>query len=183
MPSKQNRGYFHREVIDVLERNSKSYKKLNEILIIAISYTRKGEEGMMSNIVFYDDEAGGEIKREKIEPIKASYDLGTLGIWESIISDERKKVKFDKLEKIQVKNVEIPPSSIVIPCSFKRHALGYVETVSSLGRTNRIEEGRQISEVFFRPIQDGIVEKGDLLTVLNILYARPEGEPTPAEKK
>lgn len=135
----------------------------------------------MSKIVFWNDK--GEIERQDIETTVTSYDLGTLGIWESVISQEDKKVKNDKVEKITIKKIKLPPRAIVIPCIFKRHALGYVESVGSPGKAKKIEEDREIKEVYFRPVSDGEIKTDDLLAVLNVLYARPKGEPSQSEMK
>lgn len=60
----------------------------------------------MVKIVFWNDE--GEIEREDVETTVASYDLGTFGVWESVISNENKEVETDKVEKISIKKLKLP---------------------------------------------------------------------------
>lgn len=136
-----------------------------------------------SNMVYWKDEERGEIRREKISFEKTSYDLGTLGAWEPVIADERVEVKKGEEVTIRVKEIKIPPHCIIMPCSFQRHAMGYVQSVGAPGKPKKIEEDREINKAIFSPVMDGVIEEEDLLTVLNLLYARPKIETSRSESK
>jgi len=57
--------------------------------------------------------------------------------------------------------------TISLPCAFCHHALGTVLNVQSEG-VALVESKRNISSIVFLPILDGMIEKGDLLGVINV---------------
>lgn len=68
---------------------------------------------------------------------------------------------------IKIEKVEFPPNSICIMLARMRHALGAVLEISRY-----VEKVRWADQVIFLPICDGVVKKGDLLGVVNVIYIK-----------
>ncbi|MGC9444452.1 MAG: DUF22 domain-containing protein [Candidatus Methanospirareceae archaeon] len=124
--------------------------------------------------VYWEDEIGGKTCELETVAYRYGYSVGPHGEWEMIIAQEDKDVQKDKTVTIQIEEVEIPPKSIILPCSTLRHALGVVLLTGSVGEPKAVETRRFIHDVVFLPISDGTVHKGDLLSVINVLHATPE---------
>jgi len=124
--------------------------------------------------VYWKDKIGGETERLTTEAFSYGFTVGPHGEWEMLIANEDKEVKKNELVDIKIKEIELPPKAIVLPCNIMRHALGIVSSLSSVGEPKNVEERRVIDEVFFHPIFDGVVNSGDLLGVVNIFYASVE---------
>ena len=124
--------------------------------------------------VYWKDKIGGETERLTTEAFSYGFTVGPHGEWEMLIAKEDKEVKKNELVDIKIKEIELPPKAIVLPCLIMRHALGIVSSLSSVGEPKNVEERRVIDEVFFHPIFDGVVNSGDLLGVVNIFYASVE---------
>ena len=91
-----------------------------------------------------------------------------------LVAAEEKEVKANQPVNIKIEKIEIPPESIVFPCSFMRHVLGFVVSLVTVGMPKKIEKRRQVNEVIFHSIYDGKVSEGELLGVINVFYAHPE---------
>lgn len=120
---------------------------------------------MEFNIVWLKD---GEIKRITLDGENYEYTIGTKGGWRMLIANEDVKVEKGKQYKIKIKDVDIPPDTISIPCSCMRNALGFVEATGKSGRPGLVEEKRKIDFVVFTAIEDGEIKNGDLLGVVNV---------------
>ncbi len=124
--------------------------------------------------VYWEEEIGGDTGVLETAAYSYGYTVGPHGEWEMLIAREDKEVQKDTSVAIKIEEVEIPPKSIVLPCPTLRHALGVVLSVGTPGKPTAVEERRVIKEAIFHPISDGTVHKGDLLTVVNVLYAALE---------
>jgi len=124
--------------------------------------------------IYWKDKIGGETERLTTEAFSYGFTVGPHGEWEMLIAKEDKEVKKNELVDIKIKEIELPPKAIVLPCLIMRHALGIVSSLSSVGEPKNVEERRVIDEVLFHPICDGVVNRGDLLGVVNIFYASVE---------
>ena len=120
------------------------------------------------DIVYWKDTIGGEIEKMSVKAFPYGFNLGTRGEWEMLIADQDTKVEVNKARIIKIRHVSVPAGTIVLPCYFTRHALGYVPSLASVGKPYKIEEKRILNEVLFHPIADGEVRKGELLAVVNI---------------
>jgi hypothetical protein len=124
--------------------------------------------------VYWKDEIGGETEALATTAYSYGYTVGPHGEWEMVIAQEDKAVKKDETVTIKIKELEVPPRSIILPCPMMRHALGVVISVGAVGKPVCVEERRVIDQAVFLPVSDGRVRKGDLLSVLNVFYATLE---------
>lgn len=124
--------------------------------------------------VCWKDRIGGEIEKKVIEAYSYGYTIGQHGEWEMIIADEDKEVKKNELVTIKIKEIEVPPKSIVLPCFISRHALGIVSSIATIGPPKPVEERRIFNIAIFHPLFDGTVCKDEYLSTVNIFYAAVE---------
>ncbi len=124
--------------------------------------------------VYWKDKIGGETERLVTEAFSYGFTVGPHGEWEIVIAKEDKEVKKNELVNIKIEEIDVPPKAIVLPCFIQRHALGIVPSLATVGKPTPVEERRVLDEVIFHPICDGVVNKGELLTVVNIFYAAIE---------
>jgi hypothetical protein len=107
------------------------------------------------------------IEREGLTAVPYHFTLSNEGKWEMFISAENIEVKKGEVEEISIQEVIIPENSVALPCVFCHHALGVVLKAKHMG-VALVETRRKITSVIFLPIQDGMIEKGDLLAVINV---------------
>lgn len=120
------------------------------------------------DLVYWKNTIGGDVEKMSVEAFPYGFTLGTRGRWQMLIAAEDVEVEANRAVVIKIREVRIPADVIVLPCYFMRHALGYIPSLASIGRPYKIEEKRTIKEVFFHPIADGKIRKGELLAVANI---------------
>jgi hypothetical protein len=124
--------------------------------------------------VYWKDKIGGEIAKLETEAFSYGFTVGPHGEWEMVIANEDKEVKKSEPVNIKIHEIKVPPKSIVLPCPIMRHALGVVSSLAAAGKPMPVEERRILDEIIFQPICDGVVHKGELLCVVNVLYASIE---------
>jgi hypothetical protein len=124
--------------------------------------------------VYWKDKIGGETAKLVTEAFSYGFTVGPHGEWEMVIAKEDKEVKRNEPVNIKIHEIEVPPKSIVLPCPIMRHALGIVSSLAVAGKPMPVEERRVLDEVIFQPFADGKVCKGELLCVVNVLYAAIE---------
>lgn len=126
------------------------------------------------NYVYCKDKIGGETEKQEVEAFSYGFTVGPHGEWEMLIAKEDKEVKKNELVNIKIEEIELPPKAMVLPCNIMRHALGIVSSLAAVGEPKNVEERRVLDEALFHPICDGVVNRGDLLSVVNIFYASVE---------
>jgi len=124
------------------------------------------------NIVYWKDDIGSQIERINKKMEEYAYKIAGIGEWRALIADENKEVEEGKPVIIRIKKVEFPPNSICIMLARMRHALGAVLDVLHAGKPKYVETVSYADRVLFLPIHNGIVEKGDLLGVVNVIYVK-----------
>ena len=107
------------------------------------------------------------IERENVSAVPYYFTISTEGKWEMLISAEDVEVKKGEVIQIPVKKTVIHQNAVALPCAFCHHANGVVLKVQSEGVV-LVESERNISSIVFLPILDGMIEKGDLLGVINV---------------
>ena len=116
----------------------------------------------------------GNIYRERMKTKVFGYTRSHIGVWELLIADERVKVKKGDVVRIKIKEVNLPPNTVVVPLSFMRNAYGTVLDVVQLGRPRKVEEEKKIQQAVFLAVEDGWIEEGDLLGVINVYFVGVE---------
>ena len=107
------------------------------------------------------------IERENVSAVPYNFSISTEGKWEMLISARDMEVKKGDVIQIPIKKTVVYENTVSLPCAFCHHALGTVLKVQSEG-VALVESKRNISSVVFLPILDGMIEKGDLLGVINV---------------
>lgn len=107
------------------------------------------------------------IERENVSAVPYYFTISTEGKWEMLISAGDVEVKKGEVIQIPVKKTVVHENTVSLPCAFSHHALGTVLKVQSEG-VALVESERNISSIVFLPILDGMIEKGDLLDVINV---------------
>ena len=107
------------------------------------------------------------IERENVSAVPYYFTISTEGKWEMLISARDLDVKKGEVIQIPVKKTVVHENTLSLPCAFCHHALGVVLKVKTDGVV-LVENERNISSIVFLPIQDGMIEKGDLLGVINV---------------
>lgn len=125
-------------------------------------------------LVYWKDKIGGEKEKLSTEAFNMGFSVGPHGEWELLIAKEDKEVKKNELTTVKIEEIELPAKSIAVPCIIMRHALGVVYALSAAGKPMKLEERRVLDEVIFLPLFDGKIGKGELLSVVNVLYASIE---------
>ncbi len=119
------------------------------------------------NLVYKSD---GEVKRENVEISEYWYRRWNIGEWYPLIADESVEVARGKCVFVGIRDVELPPNTIPVPLYMMRHALGVCIDVLQPGRHRMVEERRHINRALFMPAFNGVIEKGDIIGILNIYY-------------
>uniref|UniRef100_A0A7C3M9X7 DUF22 domain-containing protein n=1 Tax=Archaeoglobus fulgidus TaxID=2234 RepID=A0A7C3M9X7_ARCFL len=120
-----------------------------------------------ANITWRDN---GNIYRERAKIEAFGYTRSHIGVWETLIADEDVSVRKGDVVRIRIREVKLPPSTVVVPLSIMRHACGTVLDVVELGKPRKVEEEKRIKQAVFLAVEDGKIEKGDLIGVINVYY-------------
>jgi len=107
------------------------------------------------------------IERENVSAVPYHFTISTEGKWEMLISTGYVEVTKGDVIQIPIKKTVVYENTVSLPCAFCHHALGTVLKVQSEGMA-LVESKRNISSIVFLPILDGMIEKGDLLGVINV---------------
>ena len=124
------------------------------------------------DIVYWKDKVKGELSRMHKKMDEYAYRIAGIGEWRALISAEDVEVKEGVPTVIKIEKVEFPPNSICIMLARMRHALGAVLEILHAGEPRYVEKVRWADQVIFLPICDGVVKKGDLLGVVNVIYIK-----------
>ncbi len=107
------------------------------------------------------------IERETVTAVPYNFTISPNGKWEMLIAAEDVEIKKGNVIEISTEDAVIDENTVALPCAFCHHALGVVLKVKLQGLA-LVETSRKIDSVVFLPIQDGMIEKGDLLSVINV---------------
>ncbi|RLI80506.1 hypothetical protein DRP05_00615 [Archaeoglobales archaeon] len=102
-----------------------------------------------------------------------AYRIMGVGEWRALISAEDVEIKGYSPIIIKINKVEFPPNSICLMLARMRHALGAVVEILHVGEPKYVEKVRYAGSVLFLPIHDGVIKKGELLGVVNVIYIKP----------
>jgi len=118
----------------------------------------------------YISKKTGEVKKFEHPNETFDYIISTAGRWINIIAAESVEVKAGGTYVVAVEPIELYPKEITLACPISRHALGMLSGLyGSEGRPQPVEGRRVYSKALFTALRDGVIEKGDLLGVMNVL--------------
>nr|WP_276626142.1 DUF22 domain-containing protein [Archaeoglobus fulgidus] len=137
-----------------------------------------------AKIVWRDN---GNIYREPAKVTILGYMRSHIGVWELLVADETVRVKRGDVLRIRIKEVRLPPNTVVVPLPVMRNAFGTVLDVVQLGKPSRVEEEKTLHQAIFLAVEDGVIEEGDLIGVINVYYVglgdfKPLVQDKPPEK-
>lgn len=155
------------DLIGVFEVHFIKTGLLARIFNIGTPDVKLREEEFKANLTWRDD---GNIHRKEIKSKEFGYVKSDIGLWELLIADEDVKVKAGEAVRINIKEIRLPPNTVITPLYIIRNAYGTVLDVVQLGKPSRVEEEKRINQVIFLPIENGKIEKGDLIGVINVYY-------------
>ncbi len=140
---------------------------LNRLLNIKPPKVELSEEIVDANITWRDN---GNIHRKSIRTEVFGYIRTHIGVWEPLIADEDVEIKAGEITRIKIKEINLAPNTVVVPLPIMRNPLGTILDVVQLGKLSKVEEEKAIHQAIFLPIEDGKIEKGDLIGVINVYY-------------
>ncbi len=122
---------------------------------------------MRCGISYFRDVEKKIVERSELSFRNVSFKSASKAYWKALVADESKRVRRNMLEIIRVRRIHLPPKSTIAPLSIMRHALGTVLDVVP-EKIRKIEETREVNHVYFFAMEDGVVEKGDLVGIVKV---------------
>ncbi len=142
------------------------------------SINEKGET--MSEIVNVVSRKNGKINRKKVQASPYEFTIATRAKWEMVIADEDITIGAGKLERVKVKEIKVQKDMLAIPCAFSHHPIVSVVKVATKEGPAPVETDRTINAAYVIGQESGEINKGDLLSVLNlypIMFTREATKP------
>ena len=134
----------------------------------------------MSEIVNVVSRDNGKVKRKKVRASPYEFTIATRAKWEMVVADENVTIGAGKLERVKVKEIMVQKDMLAIPCAFSHHPLVSVVKVASKEGPTPVEMDRTINVAYVIGQESGEINKGDLLSVLNlypIMFTREATKP------
>jgi hypothetical protein len=125
------------------------------------------EEIVEANLTWRDD---GDVHRGGFRIKVFGYTRSHIGEWRAIVASESVAVRAGEVVRVKIKEIDLPANTVVVPLNVTRNSLGSVIDVVQLGMPSKVEEEKKIHQAVFLPIEDGRIEEGDLLGVINVYY-------------
>ncbi len=139
------------------------------------------EEITEANLTWRDN---GNVFREKYTTEVFWYTTSFIGVWETVIAAETVKVRKGEVVRVKIKEINLPPNTVIVPMGVTFNAYGSLVDLVELGKPSKVEESKTIRQAIFLPVSDGVIEEGDLLGVINVYYVGLKNTKTaPIEKK
>ncbi len=111
---------------------------------------------------------------EAFERSKRFSITGEHGELNTVIADEAVKVLANTVTPIRIELIRIPKNHSIQPCAYNRHPIGGIISVAE-EIPKDITDERSIEFVMFIAWENGTVEKGDVLGVIDTLQIKIEG--------
>ena len=134
----------------------------------------------MSEIVNVVSRDNGKVKRKKVRASPYEFTIATRAKWEMVVADENVTIGAGKLERVKVKEITVQKDMLAIPCAFSHHPLVSVVKVATKEGPSPVEVDRTINVAYVIGQESGEINKGDLLSVLNlypIMFTREATKP------
>ncbi|WP_094227798.1 DUF22 domain-containing protein [Methanolobus psychrotolerans] len=110
----------------------------------------------------------GELVSKRVEAAPYEFTIATRAKWEMVIADEDMDIRAGEFKKINVKDIQLDPDMVAIPCTFSHHALVSLIKVGAKGGARPVDSERIINAAYVLGQETGKVNEGDLLAVLNV---------------
>ncbi|MCS7144034.1 MAG: DUF22 domain-containing protein [Archaeoglobaceae archaeon] len=116
----------------------------------------------------------GNLIRKTQKMVDTLYKRVHIALLEPVIAEEDLNVRKNELLRVKIKCINLPSNTVVAPTGFMGNAYGSLIDVIQHGKPKRVEEDRRISHAVFLPVQDGKIERGDMLGALAIYFIELE---------
>lgn len=139
-----------------------------------------GKGDTMSEIVNVVSRKNGKVSRKKVRASPYEFTIATRAKWEMVIADEDITIGAGKLERVKVKEITVQKDMLAIPCAFSHHPIVSVVKVATKEGPAPVEIDRTINVAYVIGQESGEINKGDLLSVLNlypIMFTREATKP------
>jgi hypothetical protein len=139
-----------------------------------------GKGDTMSEIVNVVSRKNGKVNRKKVRASPYEFTIATRAKWEMVIADEDITIGAGKLERVKVKEIKVQKDMLAIPCAFSHHPIVSVVKVATKEGPSPVEVDRTINVAYVIGQESGEINKGDLLSVLNlypIMFTREATKP------
>jgi len=139
-----------------------------------------GKGDTMSEIVNVVSRKNGKVNRKKVKASPYEFTIATRAKWEMVIADEDITIGAGKLERVKVKEIKVQKDMLAIPCAFSHHPIVSVVKVATKEGPSPVETDRTINVAYVIGQESGEINKGDLLSVLNlypIMFTREATKP------
>lgn len=131
-------------------------------------YTTICGDAMKQAIVQVVSRENGNINCKTIKAATYEFTIATRAKWEMVIAAEDMEMRPGEFKKLRVKEINIEPDTIAIPCTFTHHAIVSLIKVGTEGGTKPVDNERIITHAYVLGQESGKVHSGDLIAVLNI---------------
>ncbi len=127
-----------------------------------------GGDEMKQEIIQVVSRENNDIKCKKINAATYEFTIATRAKWEMVIAAEDADIQAGEFKKLRVKEINIEPDTIAIPCTFTNHAVVSLIKVGTDGGAKPVDSERIITHAYVLGQDSGKVHSGDLLAVLNV---------------
>jgi hypothetical protein len=124
-------------------------------------------KSLRGNLVYWREK---EVVRKEIDIKPFSFKRSSMGRLEPLISAETKSLKANRADIIRIEEMDLPAGVIVQPLNGRNHPFGFVLDVFSPDPPRKVEDEKRINRAVFLPSQDGVIEKGDQIGVVNVYH-------------
>ena len=124
-------------------------------------YQIKGEE-ILKEVKIVNREGERIVRKEEVDILNATYDVGEEVLFLPIISAETKEYDRGEVKPIKVHTLKIPENYYAVQSFYARHGLGHPIAMGG-SEVRRIEDGRDVDYVSFMAVIGGTVEENDLI--------------------
>ncbi|MEM2726723.1 MAG: DUF22 domain-containing protein [Archaeoglobaceae archaeon] len=112
----------------------------------------------------------GNLVRKTQKMFDTLYRRVHIALLEPVIADESVIVRKNEPVKIKIRCLTLLPNTVVTPTGFMGNAYGSLIDVIQKGKPKKVEEERKLDQAIFLPIEDGKIERGDMLGALAIYF-------------
>jgi hypothetical protein len=90
-----------------------------------------------------------------------------------IFADQDANVKRGKVSSIRIKPLQIPKHHLSFMSAYARHPLGNVISLVD-EKPQKLDKNRTVKQAIFLAWEDGVVEKDDVIGVVDFMLVKPE---------
>jgi hypothetical protein len=137
---------------------------------------------MSTQIIQVVSRKNGELNSTKVKTSSYEFTMATRAKWEMIIANEDMSIRSGEFKKIDVKDINVEPDMVAMPCIFSQHAVASVLKIGAKEGNVPVDKERVIDSAYVIGQETGHIREGDLLGILNLFPIMFTREATKPEK-